>query len=72
VLEVLEGCASGGVGPTGHTLEEMRAIWAEGKAVENDASYDVCQHAWNLVHALKKAIVEEQLDQKIDILRKAT
>jgi hypothetical protein len=43
-------CPTGGVGPEGMTLEEMAKEWEEGRPACDDASFDVCQHAWNLLN----------------------
>jgi len=52
IMEVLEGAPCGAIGAKGMTLAEMRECWESGHSAEDDAMYDVCQHAWRRLQAL--------------------
>jgi hypothetical protein len=54
-MDVLMGNPAGGVGPNFASMEEMIECWQQGKCLDDDASTDICQHAYRL---LEKALEE--------------
>lgn len=54
IQSVLADLPCGGIGEDGPTLEELRALEAQGLVCEGDAVYHTVQRAWRMLDALPK------------------
>lgn len=51
---ILEAMPQGGIGTTGHTLEELQQLELLGKCANDDSSYHNAQKAWLLLSEVIK------------------